>query len=101
MHSALAKLPEHQQELVNIIGEVRCERGRWPTLDYIERTFRRSTGGDAIATIYALPVVRRPSAPGGYQMVYGENRSIGLMLPEISSDREEHCLMSTSHVHSR
>ena len=77
MHSALAKLPEHQQELVKIIGEVRCERGRWPTLDYIERTFRRSTGGDAIATIYALPVVRRPSAPSGYQMVYGENRSIG------------------------
>ena len=72
-----SKLPDHQQRLVDIIGSARAQSGRWPTYDYIERTFRQDTGGNALTTMALLPSVRANVGPEVYHLVFSEGGSWG------------------------
>lgn len=67
VHQIFDDLPEHQQALVDIIGDQWQRNGRWPVYDYIERTFRRQTGLSSLATMAQLPVV------GRYFMLFDED----------------------------
>ncbi|GEM_PF-5000935 len=63
-HPVFRALPEHQHRLIKLIGEQWSGSYRWPTFDYVDRTFRQDTGGDTLATLAQLPVVQ---GQGGYQ----------------------------------
>ena len=71
-HAIFGDLPPEQQCLVDIIGRQANAGGKWPSFDFIDRTFRQQTGGDTLATMNALPAVRPGSGPARAARTAGE-----------------------------
>jgi hypothetical protein len=65
-HAIFGDLPPEQQCLIDIIGRQANAGGKWPSFDFIDRTFRQQTGGDTLATMNALPAVRPATGLGAY-----------------------------------
>jgi hypothetical protein len=72
-HAIFGDLPAEQQCLVDIIGRQANAGGKWPSFDFIDRTFRQQTGGDTLATMNALPAVRPATGLGAYYLLFSED----------------------------